>query len=114
MLASLFPFQQVALDLFHLEGNTYIVYINRLMGWLKVDHLPGGATTSRLLTFFWHVCLTFKIPKDLFYNGGTNLTSHKARKFFSDWCIRLCISFVHYVLSNGRAEVGVKSGKGLL
>ena len=109
-----FPFQQVVADLFQLEGNTYIAYADRLTGWLEVDHLSGGATTSRLLTSFRRWFTKFGIPEELSCDGGTNLTSHEARKFFSDWCVSLRISSAHYAQSNGRAEAAVKSAKRML
>ena len=81
---SQFPFQQVTTDLFQLEGNTYITYADRLTGWLEVDHLSSGATTTRLLKYFRRWFIKFGIPEELSCDGGTNLTSLEAKKFFSD------------------------------
>ena len=109
-----FPFQQVATDLFQLEGHTYIAYADRLSGWLEVEHIPGEATSTRLITSFRRWFTRFGIPMELSCDGGTNLTSHEARRFFSDWCVKLRISSSHYAQSNGRAEAAVKSAKRLL
>ena len=73
------PFQQVATDLFQLEGNTYIAYADRLTGWLEVDHLSSGATTTRLLTSFGRWFTKFFIPEELLCDGGTNLQPHQSQ-----------------------------------
>lgn len=110
----LFPFQQAVADLFHLDGSTYIAYADRLTGWLEVEHLPGDATSPRLIALFRRWFTRFGIPETLSCDGGTNLTSHEARKFFDDWCVNLRVSSSHYAQSNGRAEAAVRSAKRLL
>ncbi|XP_063608773.1 uncharacterized protein K02A2.6-like [Penaeus indicus] len=94
-------FQQVAADLFHLDGNLYIAYADRL-------------TSSCLITTFRQWFRRLGIPEELSCDGGTNLTSHESRCFFSTWCVKLRISSAHYAQSNGRTEAAVKSAKRLL
>ncbi|XP_063852409.1 uncharacterized protein K02A2.6-like [Scylla paramamosain] len=79
-----FPFQQAVADLFHLQGNVYIAYADRLTGWLEVEHLSGEATSSRLITLFRRWFTRFGIPEEFSCDGGTNLTSHESRRFLED------------------------------
>lgn len=43
-----YPFQQTVVDLFQLEGHDYIVYADRLTGWLEVSQLPDGTESGRI------------------------------------------------------------------
>ncbi|KAK8399338.1 hypothetical protein O3P69_003454 [Scylla paramamosain] len=52
-------------------------------------HECGATTTCCLLTSFWLWFTQFGIPKELSCNGGTNLRSHKAKEFFSDYELAL-------------------------
>ncbi|MPC72315.1 hypothetical protein E2C01_066616 [Portunus trituberculatus] len=72
------------LPLFHLKGNTYTVYVDKLKDCFEVDHLPSSATTYCLLAYFQCLFMMFRISEVLFCNGGTNLISHKDQKFFSN------------------------------
>lgn len=45
-----YPFQKVALDFFQLNGQTYLVYADRLSGWLEILHFPSGTTSSAVIT----------------------------------------------------------------
>ncbi|XP_063881687.1 uncharacterized protein K02A2.6-like [Scylla paramamosain] len=106
-----YPLQQVVADLFHLDSSVYIVYVDRLTGWLEVEHLPGAAISAHLITSFRRWFTRFGIPEVLSCDGGTNLES---RNFFNEWCVSLRVSSSHYAQSNGRAEAVVESAKRLL
>ena len=109
-----YPFQKVVADLFQLDSHTYITFADRLSGWLEVEHLPSDATSTRLSTVFRRWFKRFGIPEELSCDGGTNLTSQKARSFFDPWRVRLRMSSAHYPQSNERAEAAVKCVKPLI
>jgi len=78
-----YPLQQVVVDLFQLGGQVYIVYADRLTGWLELEHLPGDSTNIKLLPIFRKWFRRFGIPEVLSCDGGTNLVSQEARTFFA-------------------------------
>lgn len=100
-------------DLFQLNGEVYMAYLDRLTGWLEVEHLPSGSTTIKLISAFRRWVRRFGIPKELLCDGGTNLVSEEARAFLL-WRVQLRISSAYFPQSNGLAEAAVKSAKRLL
>ncbi|XP_037801941.1 uncharacterized protein LOC119596682 [Penaeus monodon] len=107
-------FQQVMADLFHLDGNLYIAYADRMTGWMEVEHISEEAFISCLIIAFCQWFRRLGIPEELSCDGGTNFTSHVSRSFFSTWCVKLRISSAHYTQSKWRAEAAIKSTKRLL
>ncbi|XP_064103276.1 uncharacterized protein K02A2.6-like [Macrobrachium nipponense] len=45
-----YPFQQTVMDLFQLEGLTYMAYCDRLTGWLEIAHFPNGTSSAKVMT----------------------------------------------------------------
>ncbi|XP_076053696.1 protein NYNRIN-like [Oratosquilla oratoria] len=60
-----YPFQQTVADLFQLTGQTYLVYADRLTGWLEVAHLPSGATSSEIMKHLGHYFTRWGTPEQL-------------------------------------------------
>ncbi|XP_064100749.1 uncharacterized protein LOC135211366 [Macrobrachium nipponense] len=83
-----YPFQQVVAGMFQIEGNVYMVYADRLTGWLEVAHFPCGATSNKI--------------------------SNHLRSYFSRWGVKVRLSSPQYPQSNSRAEAAVKPAKRLL
>ena len=106
-----YPFQQTAMDLCSLEGHTYLVYADRLSGWIEVAHLPDGASSGAIRDVLRRSFMRWGAPEVLSTDGGTNLVSDDMRAFYQRWAVRLRVSSAHYPQSNGRAEAAVKSAK---
>ncbi|KAK8372924.1 hypothetical protein O3P69_018356 [Scylla paramamosain] len=68
-----YPFQCTVTDLFQLEGNTYLVYADRLTGWLEIGHLPSSASSSKLMAHFRRFFARWGAPEEVSTDGGTNL-----------------------------------------
>ena len=109
-----YPFQQTVADLFQIEGRDYLVYADRLTGWLDVAHLPNDATSSKLMQQFRIYFAKSGAPEEISTDGGTNLVSEDMRNFFQRWGVNMRISSAYYPQSNGRAEAAVKAAKRLL
>ncbi|MPC43510.1 uncharacterized protein E2C01_037159 [Portunus trituberculatus] len=45
-----YPYQQVVVDMFKLEGNIYLAYADRLTGWLELHLFPNDASSSKIMT----------------------------------------------------------------
>ena len=109
-----YPFQQTVADLFQLHNRNYLVYADRLTGWVEVAHLPYGATSSHLISKFRQYFVRWGAPEELATDGGTNLTSEEMCNFLKRWGVATRLSSAHYPQSNGRAEVGVRIAKRIL
>ena len=109
-----YPFQQVAADLFQLDNRHYLVYVDRLTGWVEVAHLPSGGPSGALIRKFREFFTRWGAPEEVSTDGGTNLTSEEMSKFLRRWGVKQRVSSAHYPQSNGRAEAGVKVAKRIL
>ncbi|XP_063871052.1 uncharacterized protein K02A2.6-like [Scylla paramamosain] len=109
-----YPFQQTVVDLFQLEGHDYIVYADRLTGWLEVSHLPDGTESGRIKDVLRHHFSRWGAPEQLSMDGGTNLGSEEMKSFLQKWGVGVRVSSAHFPQSNGRAEVAVKSAKRII
>ena len=109
-----YPFQQTAADLCQQDGHNYLIYADRLTGWLEIAHLPNDTTSGKLIKQFRSYFVRNGAPEEISTDGGTNLVSEEMCKFFNHWGAKMRISSAHFPQSNGRAEAAVKSAKRLL
>ena len=106
-----YPFQQTVVDLCQIGGHTYLVYADRLTGWLEVAHMPDGATARATRDILRRYFGRWGAPEQLSLDGGTNLVAHEMMEFYERWRVTVRQSSAHYPQSNGRAEAAVKSAK---
>lgn len=109
-----YPFQQVIADMFKTEGNVYMVYADRLTGWLEVSHLPNGAMSNKMSNHLQTYFSRWGVPEQISTDRGTNLASEEMEAFVKRWGVKVRLSSAQYPLSYGRAEAAVKSAKRLL
>ena len=109
-----YPFQQTVVDLFQLEGHDYLVYADRLTGWLEITHLVEGTTSSVIKDKLRRHFARWGAPEQLAMDGGTNLGSEEMKTFLKKWGVSVRMSSAHFPPSNGRAEAAVKSAKRIL
>ncbi|XP_050709658.1 uncharacterized protein K02A2.6-like [Eriocheir sinensis] len=109
-----YPFQHTVADLVQLEGQVYLAYADRCTGWLEINHLPNGATSSKIMAVLRQYFARWGAPESISTDGGTNLTSDEVSKFLECWGVAMRTSSAHFPQSNGRAEAAVKSAKRLL
>ena len=76
-----YPFQQTVVDLFQLEGHDYLVYADRLTGWLEITHLVEGTTSSVIKDKLRRHFARWGAPEQLAMDGGTNLGSEEMKTF---------------------------------
>ncbi|XP_045111712.1 uncharacterized protein LOC123504872 [Portunus trituberculatus] len=63
-------FQQTVADLLQLGGQTYLVYADRLTGWLEVAHLPSGASSGKIMKHLRDIFSRWGAPKRLSTDGA--------------------------------------------
>ena len=108
-----YPFQQVVADLFEESGHRYLVYADRLTGWIKLDHLRSY-TSNVLVPIFQRHFSEYGVPEQISLDGGTSLISGEMTEFFRRWCVEVRQSSAQYPQSNGRAEAAVRSAKTIM
>lgn len=70
-----YPFQQTVVDRFQLEGHDYIVYADRLTGWLEISHISEGTASGESNDVLRHHFTIWGAPEQLSVDGSTNLGS---------------------------------------
>ena len=108
-----YPFQRVVADLLQIRNHHYLVYADRLTGWLKVEHVRRF-TSSALMPVMHRYFCQHGVPEQISVDGGTSLVSYEMRDFFRRWGVEVRQSSAQYPQSNGRAEVAVKTAKRIL
>ena len=78
-----YPFQDVVSDLFSLNGHHYLIYADRLTGWTELKYFNRDPASSNIISFFREVFQRFGVPMELSFDGGPNISSTEALKFFS-------------------------------
>ena len=109
-----YPFQKTTADLCQINGCNYLVYADRLTGWIEIAHLPGDTTSGKLIQHFRGYFARYGAPKEVSIDGGTNLVSEEMSTFFKCWGVHTRVSSAYYPQSNGRAEAAVKTAKRIL
>lgn len=100
--------------LFQLQGHAYLVYADRLTGWLEATHLAEGTSSSAIMDHLRRHFVRWGAPEQLSMDGGTNLGSEEMKTFLKKWGVCVRLSSAYYPQSNGRAEAAVKSAKQVL
>lgn len=107
------PWQEVATDIFHFDGNDYLLVVDYYSRYFEIDKLPDMLSTTvvrKLKSRF----STHGIPMRIFSDNGPQYTSDVFRNFVKSWHIEHVTSSPHYPKSNGLAERTVQTVKRLL
>ena len=109
----LYPFQMVSSDLFHHDGNNYLVIVDHYSKWYQVKQLRS-LTSREVISNCDELFSSFGMPQIFRSDNGTQYTSAE----FKQYCSRNNISHVTsspgYPKSNGMAEAYVKIAKALV
>ena len=106
-------FEVASADFFSHAGQTYLVYSDRLSGWMEIAQLPSTAARPTIRTLAAWFC-RLGIPTMLRTDGGPPFNSHDFRMFLDRWSVTHAPSSPHYPQSNDHAEANVKKVKFLL
>ena len=111
------PFEKVVADYCKSFGQHYLIFADRLSGWVDIFKAPPGspqAGAEGLMCCLRNVFAVFGVPEELSSDGGKEFTAHETEAFFERWGIHHRGSMAYNPQSNGRAEVAVKTAKRLL
>ena len=101
------PWQYVAVDLFELEGKSYLVTSDYFSDFFELDHLRSTSSVHVIRKLKSHFA-RHGIPEQLVTDNGPQFTSRNFIKFSKDWDFDHRTSSPRYSQSNGKAESAVK------
>ena len=107
-------FESVSADYFHVAGQTYLVYADRLSGWPYITVCPRSASAEHLTKELRLLFAQTGVPAVIRTDGGPQFTSGILRRFLNRWEVRHEMSSPRYPRSNGHAEAAVKAVKKLI
>ena len=102
-----YPWQQVAIDLFEVNGKNFIVQCDRYSRFIEVSHL--ATTTARAVILKIKNSFTkFGIAQEILTDNGPQFSSAEFKNFADAWGFIHTTNSPHYSQSNGAAESAVK------
>ena len=107
------PWQYVAVDLFELEGKSYLVTSDYFSDFFELDHLRSTSSVHVIKKLKSHFA-RHGIPEQLVTDNGPQFTSRDFLKFSKEWDFDHRTSSPRYSQSNGKAESAVKEAKKIL
>ena len=110
-----FPFQDVSGDFFTVNGNNYLVLVDRYSGWFTISFFePYTATAKNLIQECAALFTAYGAPETFASDGGPQFVAAEFQSFLLDWGVKHRMSSAHYPQSNGRAEAAVKTAKRII
>ncbi|VDI06076.1 Hypothetical predicted protein [Mytilus galloprovincialis] len=107
------PWSKVAADIFHLDGNDYILIVDYYSKWSEI-HKLDNLTSKNTIAYLKSTFSRCGIP-DIFYSdNGVQFSSLEFKDFAKDYGFQHLTSSPTYAQSNGQAERTVQTIKSLL
>ncbi|XP_060083284.1 uncharacterized protein K02A2.6-like [Ylistrum balloti] len=107
------PWAKVAMDLFELKGQHYLLSVDYFSKWPEISKLQG-LTRSSVINHVKSQFSNYGIPDQVISDNGPQFASREFTKFSKDYGFQLTTTSPHYPSSNGQAERMVQTVKGLL
>ena len=107
------PFQKIGTDLFHHEGQDYLMIADYFSKFWEILRLPNtiSATVIRKAKT---VIARYGIPTEVISDNGPQFSSEEYRDFSEKWNFKHITSSPLYPESNGFAERNIQTAKKLL
>ena len=107
------PWEAVGTDLFHWNGNNYLIIVDYLSKYFEIAKLEKTKSTC-VITHMKSIFARHGIPKIVRSDCGPQYTSGEFRKFSEEWGFAHQKSSPNYQQSNGLAERFVQTAKRIL
>ena len=107
------PWEKVAVDLFELQGSTYLLLVDYFTNFAEIEPLTRF-TAPHVIAVLTAQFARYGLPETLFSDNGPPFSSDEFRSFVLELDIRHVTSSPRYPQSNGKAENAVKTVKNLM
>ncbi|XP_037515008.1 uncharacterized protein K02A2.6-like [Rhipicephalus sanguineus] len=107
-----YPWHQVGVDLFHLEGQHFLLLVDYYSRYPEVITLRNTSSQA-VISAIKSVMARFGIPEVLRSDNGPQFSSHEFSSFAQSYGFRHITSSAGYPQSNGAVERAVKTVKDL-
>ncbi len=107
------PWNKVGSDLFHLNGNNYLLTVDYYSGFIEVDKLSDTSTTTVVHHLKGHIA-RYGIMETLITDNGPQYSSLEFRNFTKAYHIQHKTSSPLHQQGNGLAEKSVQTVKRLI
>ncbi|KAL9987206.1 hypothetical protein ACROYT_G001477 [Oculina patagonica] len=107
------PWQRIAVDLFDLDKQEYVVMVDNYSKFFEVSYLPN----SKSKTVINHIkpqLARYGIPEVIVSDNGPKFNSHEFAKFAKEYSFKHITLSPRYPQSNGLAERAVQKAKNLM
>ncbi|XP_033099361.1 uncharacterized protein K02A2.6-like [Anneissia japonica] len=108
------PFQELAADFAHLNGQNYLILVCCLTDWPTVIAMGKDTTSHATISKLREVFMNTGVPNVFWCDGGSQFTSSSFKEFARNWQINIHYSSPYHQQSNGKAEATVKSMKKII
>ena len=108
------PWQCIAIDLFDIDGHTYLLTVDSFSKYHLVIYTPVPVSNKAVTVIIRAYCTQFGRPDEIMSDNGTLYTGEAFQKFIREWNIEHVTSSLRYPQSNGFIERHVKHIKPLI
>ena len=84
-----YPFQQVAADLFEINGNKYLAYVDRLTGFIELAHFPSSTSSAHIIDTLRELFHRWGVAEQISLDGGQNLSSYEIKEWLNSWGVSI-------------------------
>lgn len=109
-----YPFQVIATDIFHIDGNNYLMVVDYLSKWPVVKALKRSMTAAAVIKNLREIFSEFGTPEKIVSDNGSNYTSSDFAKFCKGLKIEHCTSSALHSSGNGQVERTIGSVKSMM
>ena len=105
------PWQVLATDIFHLDGNDYVIVADYYSKMPFVQRLTSNSTSTTVISVLKQLFGQHGIPHKLLSDNGPQYDCVEFRTFAADWGFKHVTSSPRYPQSNGFAERMIQTVK---
>lgn len=108
------PWQKIGIDLYELEGETYLICIDYYSKYPEISNLCKNLTAENIINKLKSIFARHGIPKIVVSDSGPQFISAEFQKFSNDWDFKSIAVSPHHQQSNGLAERNIQTVKKMI
>ena len=96
-----YPWQSIATDLFEIDGQAFLLTVDRYSKYPLVDYMPTPVSSQAITAKIKAYCALFGRPDVIISDNGPQYTGEAFKRFTREWNINHTTSSPRYPQSNG-------------